>query len=360
MNRRMERADRLMAKLNEAGLDAYFVSRIENVRYISGYTSYDSYLMLAGDKRFFITDARYTEQALEECPGWEVVEWRDPYGTVAECAAALAMKSGAGVLGFEENALPAGVYLKLADSFKGRLSPSDGIIEEMRSHKSDEEIQCLRNACDITVRAFERILNDIRPGVTEKELAANLSRYMVLEGADTMPYGHILISGARTSLLHGIPSEKAVAYGEFVLMDFGCQFHGYMSDMTRTVIVGKPTEKQKEVYRLEQKMVADTEDYIKPGRPVKGAYEVSTKAIEGTGYYQWHYKGIGHGVGLFVHEQPFIGPKSEAVFTENTVLTVEPGIYIPGWGGVRIEDTVLIREDGVENLTPAEKELLIL
>ena len=360
MNNNLDRAEQLLAKQQESGITAYFVSRKEDVRYISGYTGDDSFLLLTPENRYFITDPRYTEQAAQECPGWEIVEWRSSYGSVAACAAALAAGSGSGVLGFEENAITAGLYLVLADKFDGLLTPFDGIIEKMRGHKNDEEIQCLRNACDITVRAFRRILDDIRPGVTEKELAANLSRYMVLEGSDTMPYGNILISGARTSLLHGIPSEKAIEYGDFVLMDFGCQFHGYLSDMTRTVVVGRPTEKQREVYELEQRMVADAEGYIRPGRPVKGAYEASTRAIEGTEYYQWHYQGIGHGVGLFVHEQPFIGPGSEAFFQENCVLTVEPGIYIPGWGGVRIEDTVLIRKDGVENLTPAEKELIIL
>ena len=128
----------------------------------------------------------------------------------------------------------------------------------MRIIKTPEEIQYLRNACAISCRAFDRLLPDIRPGVTEKELAARLSLYMVMEGADTMPYGNILISGARTSLLHGIPSSKAIEYGDFVLMDFGCQYKGYLSDMTRMVIVGKPSDKQREVYRLEQRMLEDS------------------------------------------------------------------------------------------------------
>ena len=179
-----------------------------------------------------------------------------------------------------------------------------------------------------------------------KELASRLSHYMVMEGSDTKPYGNILISGARTSLLHGIPSSKAVEYGDFVLMDYGCQYKGYLSDMTRTVVVGKASAKQREVYELEQKMVAACEDQMKAGNSGRMVYEASTAVIQDTEYFPYHYTGIGHGIGLFVHEIPFMGPKHETPFKVNQVITVEPGIYIPGWGGVRIEDQVLIQENG--------------
>lgn len=360
---------KIVEYLEREKLDAYFVSRTVNVRYVSGYSSDDAFLLLTKEKKYFITDARYTELAAAECPDYELVEWKSAYGSAAAAAAALIKENGVRAAGYEEDHLTAGMLARIRKELDEQndgggssteFVPADGVIEEMRKHKTPREIECARAACDITVRAFDRILQDIRPGVTEKELAANLSRYMVLEGADTMPYGNILISGARTSLLHGIPSDKAVAYGDFVLMDFGCQFHGYMSDMTRTVVVGRANEKQKEVYRLEQQMVAETEAVIKPGLPVKDAYEASTRAILNTEYLPYHYKGIGHGVGLFVHEHPFIGPASKEVFEENTVLTIEPGIYIPGWGGVRIEDTLLVTADGVENLTPARKELIEL
>ena len=363
--------------LEKESVDAYFVSRTVNVRYVSGYTSDDAYLFLTRNKKYLITDPRYTELAAAECPDYELIDWRGSCGSVAAAVAFAAKENGCRTIGYEEDSLTSGMFIRICEALLDdagissyseesrsavtpELIPADGLIEEMRKHKNPWEIKCARAASMITVRAFERILHDIRPGVTEKELAANLSRYMVLEGADTMPYGNILISGARTSLLHGVPSDKAVAYGDFVLMDFGCQFHGYMSDMTRTVVVGKADERQREVYRLEQQMVKETEEFILPGRKVKDAYEVSTRAIRETEYYPYHYAGIGHGVGLFVHEHPFMGPRSEDVFEENTIMTVEPGIYIPGWGGVRIEDTVLIKADGIENLTPAGKELIEL
>ena len=196
--------------------------------------------------------------------------------------------------------------------------------------------------------------------MTEKELAARLSYYMVALGSDTKPYGNILISGARTSLLHGIPSSKALEFGDFVLMDYGCQYKGYLSDMTRTVVVGRANAKQREVYRLEQEMLAAMEAEMKPGASASHVYQVGADIIKGTEYYQYHYTGVGHGIGMFVHEVPFLGPNHNYILEKDTVMTAEPGIYIPGWGGVRIEDTLLINEDGAEILTPARKELIEL
>ncbi|WP_287450188.1 M24 family metallopeptidase, partial [Sellimonas sp.] len=198
----------------------------------------------------------------------------------------------------------------------------------------------------------------IRVGVTEKELASRLSHYMVMEGADTKPYGGILISGARTSLLHGIPSSKSIEYGDLVLMDYGCQYNGYLSDMTRTVVVGKASEEQKKVYDLCRQMTEDVEAVIKPGVTGIECYEASLKAIKDTPYLKYNYGGIGHGIGLFVHELPFIGSNSTAVLQKGNIMTVEPGIYIPGWGGIRIEDQGLITEQGYENLISATHDLI--
>jgi len=183
---------------------------------------------------------------------------------------------------------------------------------------------------------------------------------MVSEGSDSKPYGDIVISGKRTSLLHGIPSDKKIEEGDFVLLDFGCGYKGYLSDMTRTVVVGKASDKQKEVYRLEQQMLQDALDVMKAGATSKDIYEASIKAIKDTEYYEYHYNNIGHGIGLFVHEIPFMGANSQAVLVENNVTTMEPGIYIPNWGGVRIEDQVLITKDGYENLVTAPNELIEL
>lgn len=341
-------------------LGAFFISRPVNVKYVSGYTGEDSCLFLTPNKKYFITDPRYTEQVSYECPDYTLVEWRKEFGSIPGAVAGLAKKEGLKTIAFEADHLVVNFYQEIQKQTEAELVGVMNVVEKFRAHKTLQEIEYLKAACEIASRAYEKIQKDIRVGVTEKELAANLSRYMVLEGADTQPYGNILISGPRTSLLHGIPSDRAIQYGDLVLMDYGCQYHGYLSDMTRTLVVGKANERQREVYRLEQQMVEDTECSIKAGVPAGVVYEASIQCIKDTEYFQYHYPSIGHGVGMFVHEMPFIRPCSEEILEKDAVLTVEPGIYIPGWGGVRIEDQVRVTEDGIENLISATKELIEL
>lgn len=353
--------ENVMKDVKKLQCDGFFVSKIHNVRYLSKYTSDDAYLLLTPNKYYFITDARYTEQAEDECKGFEVVNWRKPGKALADTIAEISRENGLQSIAFEADQL---TYLNY-DSLRNKLddidmTPVTDIVEKYRSIKTSKEIVYSKTACEISCRAFERILNDIKVGVSEKEIAAKLSYYMVKEGSDSKPYGDIVISGARTSLLHGIPSDKKVEYGDFVLMDFGCAYKGYLSDMTRTVVVGKASDEQKKVYKLEQQMIEDSLKMMKGGMPATEVYKASVKAIEGTEYYKYHYAGIGHGVGLFVHEIPFMGPLSKEILTPGNIITIEPGIYIPNWGGVRIEDQVLITEDGHENFITATKELIEL
>lgn len=351
---------KLLEIMEKKRWEGFFICKPQNVRYISGYTGADSFLLVTREKLFFITDPRYTEQASLECLGYELIEWRSKGHSPEEAVARIALERRLKSIAFEEDYITYVRYKALKDGCKAELVPTANVIEEIRSIKSERELECQRAACDISCRAFERILQDIRVGITEKELAALLSYYMVAEGADTKPYGNILLSGARTSLLHGIPSSKAIEYGDFVLMDYGCQYNGYMSDMTRTVVVGKASAKQRQVYDLEFKMVEESLKAMKAGVAVKDVYAASIKPLEGTEYFNYHYQGIGHGIGLLVHEIPFIGPRHEYVLKKNQVTTIEPGIYIPGWGGVRIEDQVVITGDGYENLITAPKELIEL
>ncbi|WP_371374724.1 M24 family metallopeptidase [Sporomusa aerivorans] len=351
---------KLIAYMEKAGLDGFFVAAKENVRYISGFTGGDSYLLITKEKYYFITDPRYTEQAGNECPAYEIYVWRTAGKTIGDAVGCLAKKHNLKYIGFEGSAISYHQHKNFSASVQAELVSTIDVIEKMRAIKTGREIECLRASCEISCRAFSRIIQDIRVGVTEKELAAKLSLYMVLEGADTQPYGNILISGARTSLLHGIPSGKAVEYGDLVLMDFGCQFNGYMSDMTRTVVVGKPSAKQREIYALEKRMLEDALDVMKAGVLLCDVYQESIRAIEGTGFYDYHYTGIGHGIGLAVHEIPFMGPNSEQVLEAGNVRTIEPGIYIPNWGGIRIEDQILITDDGYENLINTTHDLIEL
>lgn len=352
--------EKLISYLTENKIGGFYISRPQNVRYMSGYTGEDSYLFITGTEKFFITDPRYTEQAQQECPDFTIVNWREQGKTLADAVKSIIEKTSVKSFAFEGDFVTYNIYKELTLGTKAEAVALNGVIESFRSIKTPEEIHNLRAACQIADRAFERIIKDIRVGITEKELASRLSHYMVMEGADTKPYGNILISGKRTSLLHGIPSNKTIEYGDFVLMDYGCGYKGYLSDMTRTVIVGKATEKQKEVYELEKKMLADSTAVMTAGTPAIDVYKASVEAIKDTEYFKYHYNGIGHGIGLFVHEIPFMGPRSNEILKENNVITIEPGIYIPDWGGVRIEDQVLITKDGNEVLTSSVRDLIEL
>lgn len=341
-------------------MDAFYIGNHENVRYVSGYTGDDSSLLVTAAKAYFLTDPRYTEQAALECPNWEIVNWRRPGCTMGDSLGTISRENGLKTLAFEAQEVTYEAYADLREKVGVELVPVSGVVEALRRVKTEEEIFCLRAACEIAARAFEKILLDIRIGITEKELASRLSHYMVMEGADTQPYGNILISGARTSLLHGIPSAKAVEYGDLVLMDYGCQYHGYLSDMTRTVVVGKASKKQRKVYDLVAQMQAGAIEKMQSGASGMEVYKASLQPIQDTPYLPYHYAGIGHGIGLFVHEVPFMGPRGTDKLVPGTVLTIEPGLYIPGWGGVRIEDQLLITETGNEVLTNARKELIEL
>lgn len=356
----MSRIDKLRAYMEQEGLDGFYIANPVNVRYISGFTGEDSFLFITKDRQYFITDPRYTEQAALECPDYHTIDWREYGYKMGRTVRGLAEENSVRRIGFEEDYVTYGVWKSIQENAGVELVPTIHIIEGFRAVKTPEEIKKLRAACEIASRAFEKILKDIRAGMTEKEIASRLMHYMVMEGADTKPYGGIVLAGARTSLLHGIPGNKAVEYGDFVLMDYGCQYQGYLSDMTRVVVAGKADEKQREVYRLCRQMTEDTQRAVRAGVTGTSCYEASLKAIQDTEYYPYHYRGIGHGVGLFVHELPNLGSACDNVLARDSVLTVEPGIYIPGWGGVRIEDQGIVTEDGYENLIGATHELIEL
>ena len=352
--------EKLNDYLNKENIEGFYISRPENVRYISKYTGEDSYLFITNKENYFITDARYTEQAEQECDGFVILNWKEVGTSLVDAIQYIVDKLKIKNYLFESDFVSFNTYNSLKSKINAEAVPTTGVIEEFRLVKTPEEIKNLRAACEISDRAFNRIIKDVRVGITEKELASNLSHYMVMEGSDTKPYGNILISGKKTSLLHGIPSNKTIEYGDFVLMDYGCGFNGYLSDMTRTVVVGKASTEQKEVYSLVKEMIEDSTKVMLADTKATDVYEASIKAIKDSNYFKYHYSGIGHGIGLYVHEIPFMGPKSTAILKENNVITIEPGIYIPNWGGVRIENQILITKDSNEILTNSTMELIEL
>lgn len=350
--------DKLRAYMEQNKIDAYFIQKQPNIRYISGFEGEDSAILVTLQDQYILTDPRYTEQAAIEVPDYTIINWRATgHGQAVQ---SVVEKENLQSIAFEDDQVVYAEYADFASHIKAELVPASGVIEKFRQIKTPQEIQYLRNACEISCRALRRLLQEIKVGDTEKELAAKLALYMVQEGADTKPYGNILVSGAKTSLLHGIPSSKPIEYGDLLLMDFGCQFNGYLSDMTRTVVVGKATEKQREVYELEKRMLEDAEAAMKAGAVAGDVYNASLKAVEGTEYADYTYSNIGHGIGMFVHEFPHLTTRYDGNLEAGNVITVEPGIYIPGWGGIRIEDQVLVTEDGIDNMISISHDLIEL
>lgn len=345
--------------LQTKGIDGFLISNIFNVRYLSGYTGDDSFLLLTADDKYFITDTRYTEQAQEECIGFKVVDWKKKYLSLSSAIARIADEKEVKILGFE-GSISHKFYCEIDGKLTCKLLIVKDVVEDLRQIKSLNEIEYSRKACEISDRAFYRILNDIKVGVTERELSAKLAYYLRIEGSDARYYENMMLSGARTSLLHGIPSEKKVENGDLVLMDFGAGYKGYLSDMSRTVVVGKANKRQKEVYEIVKKSEQEAINLMRNGINTHDVYLASIKHMKDTEYYGYHYTGIGHGVGLAVHEKPFMGLNSKDLLVKNNVITIEPGIYIPGWGGVRIEDQILVTDDGCEVMTKSPRKLIEL
>lgn len=348
--------EKLVSYLEKENIDAYYIHNAVNVRYICRYSGGDAYLLILKEKFYLLTDPRCLEHAQSECPEYECIDWR-PYGSIAKCLGYLTEKEQIRSLAVEAEHMSYNMYEEVSSVCRSEIIPLSGVLESFQAVEEKEELDCIRAACEISQRALMKLYDDIRPGITEKELEARLTMYMAVEDADVKSSANIVLSGARTSMLHGIPSMKAVEYGDLVLMDFGCKYHGYTADITRTVVAGKATEKQKEIYRLVLEISEACISQMKAGVRAQELHRTAMDRIKGTGYEQYFYQSFGHGIGLFVHQQPFVAAHSEDILEENTVMTMEPGIYIPGWGGIRIEDDLLIQKDNCIDLIHLDRQL---
>ena len=359
------RLDKLRSAMDKKNLDALFVSNAANVSYMSNYTNSDSFLFIGGSSRgssnIFITDSRYFEQAGSECPDYEIVLHRNGSPALEEHVARLCEKHGIGRLAFEGEYTSYARYQKIRSALPGGVEfyPSEKLIENLRMVKNEYELSCLRTACEKTDRVFERLCQFIRPGVTERDIEWELLSGVRAQGCD--PGAHpIVVSGVRGSLPHGVAEDKQVKSGEFVTMDFGCMYRGYRADMTRTVFVGRPDEKQNKIYDTVLQANLRAQARVKNGAVSREVDAAARNYIVKMGYGEYFGHGLGHGVGLDIHELPFMNPSSEEVLLTGCVITVEPGIYLPGWGGVRIEDTVIVTDNGCEPLFSSPKKLICL
>lgn len=353
----MGKLEKLRGSFENLNIDGLLIASNFNRRFISNFTGSSGVVLISSDKALFITDFRYVEQASKQCEGFEIVQHN---GAIVEEVAAQAKKIGIKKLGFEQNHLTFADYSSYNNAFEGELVPVTGVVEKLRLIKTSSEIKILKEAADIADAAFKHILDFIRPGKTELEVSNELEFFMRKAGATSSSFDIIVASGHRSAFPHGVASDKVIEKGEFVTLDFGAYYKGFVSDITRTVAVGEPSAKLKEIYDIVLEAQLRGMAGIKPGMTGKEADALTRDYITEKGYGEYFGHSTGHGIGLEVHEGPALSMKSDIILAPGMIVTVEPGIYIPGVGGVRIEDDTQITETGNETLTHSTKELIIL
>ncbi len=330
-----------------------------NMRYFSGFSGGEGIILVTPEKRILFTDSRYTEQAADETAdkGYTVIETNDPLLNAGEEISALGL---AEVL-FEDAEVSVSRYNRLCEKVqKTRFIAGSQQISMIRMVKTEEELEKLEKAEKIACDAFENVLGIIKPGISEIEIALELEYFMRKNGGEGASFETIAISGKKTSLPHGRPTDKKIENGDFVTMDFGCIYKGYCSDMTRTVVVGRASDEQRKIYETVREAQQKGLESIYAGVLSSDADAAARKIIEDAGYGKNFGHSLGHGVGLLIHELPNLSPRSSVILEENMVVTCEPGIYIEGFGGVRIEDMVCVKKNGIKNFTQADNKLLEL
>lgn len=353
----MLRVEKLRKKMQEENLDSFLITSPYNLRYLTNFTGTTGLAVITLEKAFFITDFRYTEQAAAQAQGFEIIK---NVGPIFEEVADLVQKEGLRELGFEETTVSFLEYSVLEEIIDAQLIPISGMIEELREIKDEEEIAIIEKACSIADLAYDHILKMIQPGMTEIEVANQLDFYMRSLGAAGVSFETIVASGLRSAMPHGVASKKIIEQGDLITIDFGCYYEGYVSDMTRTFAIGDPGEQLKEIYQIVLEAQLAVLEVAKPGVTGKQLDAVARDYITKHGYGEAFGHSTGHGIGLEIHEGPNVSVRAEKQFVPGNIITDEPGIYLPGIGGVRIEDDLLITSDGNRVLTHSPKELIIL
>lgn len=352
-----KRIEKLLVKIQAVDLDAVYVTSSYNSRYLTGFTGSSCYVYISKKRRVLLTDFRYIQQATRECPDYEIIDYMTD--GLDKTVQSLVVSDDVKKLGLEEHKMTVREYKYYQDVLPEVAFVSiEGVTEKLRMIKEENEINAIRQAAAIADKGFAHILGYIKAGMSELGVALELEFYMKKQGASALSFDIIAASGKRSSLPHGRASEKIIEDGDFLTLDFGCIYEGYCSDMTRTVVVGKADDKQREVYNTVLKAQLAALEAIKAGEAGKGIDKIARDIIYGAGYEGYFGHGLGHSLGLEVHENPRFSSRELLDIEVGMLMTVEPGIYIPNWGGVRIEDLVLVTEDGYENLTTSTKDLL--
>lgn len=347
-------------KLNDLlkQLDSILITSPHNLRYFTGFKGGEGVAVIGKNFRVLFVDSRYTVAAKSEATDFEVIEFSA--GKLIDVIKEKLEQKNAHSIGFENSVMT----VRDLERYRKKIANIDFIeldekLNLLRMIKTNVEIDCLRRAEKIGDLAFERVLPKIKAGVAERDIAAELEYQMRLLGADGTSFETIVVSGIKSSMPHGRPDETKFKRGDFVTIDFGCIYDSYCSDMTRTVVIEKATDEQVKIYQTVLNAQLAGLEAIQEGIEGKEADAAARNVISDAGYGKFFGHSLGHGVGLQIHELPNLSPKSDIVLKENMVVTCEPGIYIEGLGGVRIEDMVVVRKSGIDNLTAFPKDLII-
>ncbi len=339
-------------------LDAFLVTGLPNVRYLTGFSGSNGLCLVTGRTAAFVTDSRYTTQSREEVTGWRIVI---APGSLFQASADRRLLPARSRIGVEEQHLSVAELRNLRRLFPGvRFVPVSLLIESIAAVKDDGEIALIRKAAGITDAVFAAILPMLKPGVRESDIAAEISALHRRYGAEGDAFDPIVASGPRGALPHARPTARKFRRGEMITLDLGCRVQGYHSDMTRTVAIGRPSSTMKTVYAIVRDAQQRAVDAAHSGMAARDLDRVARQAIRRHGYGRYFIHALGHGLGLHVHDPLRVSAKSSEVLRDGYVLTIEPGIYLPGTGGVRIEDDVVIRPDGCTVLNRAPKDLLMV
>ena len=348
--------NKLREVMNQKGLEAVVILSPYNRRYLSGFTGTSGSLLITQDKSLLITDFRYIQQANDQAQDFEVINQERPMlGKINELIKEGQYKK----VGVETHLITYNEYQAL-NTDAVELSSIEGVIETIRMIKDEFEIKQIQKAADIVDETYEHILKWVKPGMTENEVNNEMEMFMRSKGATCSSFDTIVASGHRGALPHGVASNKVIEEGDMITLDFGALYEGYVSDITRTFAIGEPKEEMKKIYNIVLEAQLAALEQIKPGMTGKEADTIARDVIKSYGYGEQFGHSLGHGIGLEVHEGPALSQKSDIVLEENMCITLEPGIYVDGLGGVRIEDDVLVTKNGLQRFTKSSKDLIIL
>ncbi|UZQ86136.1 Xaa-Pro peptidase family protein [Thermoclostridium stercorarium] len=355
-----QRLDYVRKIIEEEGLGGFLITSRPNTFYFTGFTGSTSKCLVTREKAYIVVDFRYTAQAREQVfPGIEVIEYEKSANATLDD---LCRKDNVAELGIEGDDVTYSAYRSLQESLKSVKSFRDlqNKLNDARIIKDGAEIEKIQKAVDIADKVFEQILQFLKPGVKEMDIAAEMEYQMKMFGAKGPSFETIIASGPRSALPHGVAGTRELQNGDAVVMDFGAVFEGYCSDITRTVFIGKPNDELLKIYDTVLKAQLEAINKAAVGMKGKDLDNVSRTIIYQAGYEKCFGHGLGHGVGVEIHEKPTVSPRGEEELKSGMVFTIEPGIYIEGFGGVRIEDTVLLTDEGLKILTKSTKDLIVL